>query len=127
MQIRRLLVLLAAAALLSAVASAPAPAVVHEIVAQWCAGHGELEPPGLSGGSAADNFAQPLFAAGVAQIVPYPAGGAGAVLIDFDFSKPQLKIVPTGQIVPIVPGVLYVEEFMLDTSAGFANCARLRD
>ena len=40
--------------------AAPASATVHEIVAQWCSGHDPLEPHGISGGSHADNFAQPL-------------------------------------------------------------------
>ena len=44
--------------------AAPASATVHEIVGQWCSGQDELAPPGISGGSRADNFAKPLIASG---------------------------------------------------------------
>ena len=123
---RLLLVFALAVTLLVAVMPAPAGATVHEIVAAWCNGQDPLEPHGISGGSNASNFGQPLFAGGVVQVVPYPAGGANAVLIDFDFSKPQMKIVPTGAIVPIVPGALYIEDFTLDPShPAFGNCKKL--
>ena len=36
-------------------------ATVHEIVAQWCSGHDELGPPGISDENK-KHFAQPLMA-----------------------------------------------------------------
>jgi hypothetical protein len=44
-----------------------------------------------------------LFATGALPITPYPAGGEGATLFDFDFTKPQLKVRSTGEIVQIGP------------------------
>ena len=114
-----------AIALSSLAVLVPAPnasATVHEIVGQWCAGRGELFPPGLSGGSSADNFAKPLFATGVIEsITPYLDG----VLITFDFDHPAIKLVSTGQIVQIGPGT-YVTEFELDPEfAAFTHCPAL--
>ena len=128
MGIRRMVGAVALGTLLSVgVAVQPAHAFIHEIVAQWCAGQGELEPPGLvPGGKNPANVARPLFASGVLRISPYPEGGPDAILLDFDFTKPQLKIRPTGNIVQIGPGQ-FLEEFELDTDHGFTHCARLRD
>ncbi len=125
MNIRRMAGAVALGTLLSVgVAVQPAHAFIHEIVAQWCSGQAELEPPGLvPGGNNPDNVAQPLFASGVLQITPFPAGGEGAILFDFDFTRPQLKIRPTGEIVQIAPGQ-FIEEFELDTGHGFAHCAQ---
>jgi hypothetical protein len=115
---------LAATGLLLAVGLVPAPtacATVHEIVGPWCAGRGELLPPGLTGGSRADNFARPLFASGFASAAPYLDG----VLVSFDFDNPNSKLVGTGEIVQIGPG-LYVTGFMLDPGFGaFQHCPRL--
>src|SRR5438309_9193538 len=52
----------------SAVSTPSADAAVHEIVAAYCSGggvgvidnNGFLEPPGINGGSNANNFAQPV-------------------------------------------------------------------
>lgn len=111
------------AALFAGVAAQPAPAVVHEIYAAWCAGKGEIVPPGLSDPSKA-SFAAPVLKAGVAALTPYLDG----VLIDFDFDKPQAKIVaaPDGPaIVQIAPG-LYLERFVLDPDfPAFLGCAKL--
>jgi hypothetical protein len=131
---RRLIVMAAVAMLSLGVLAAPASATVHEIVGQWCSGRAELFPPGLSGGSNADNMAQPLFASGFASIVdPFdpdgPGGADEGVLIAFDFDHPAAKIVGLGFFVQIdtLPDgrPLYVEAFELDTSDGFTNCARL--
>ena len=115
--------LVGAAALFAGVATQPAPAVVHEIYAAWCAGKGEIEPPGISDDTK-KNFGKPVIAGGVVSLVPYLDG----ILIDFDFTKPQSKIVaaPIGPaIVPIGPG-LYLERFILDPAfPGFLNCAKL--
>lgn len=111
------------AAVAAGVAAQPAPGVVHEIYAAWCAGKGEIEPPGISDPSK-KNFAAPVLKGGVVTLTPYLDG----VLIDFDFDKPQSKIVaaPTGPaIVQIGPG-LYLERFILDPNfPGFLNCAKL--
>lgn len=102
--------------------AAPASATVHEIVAQWCAGRGELLPPGITGGSKADNLARPLFATKVIEsVTPYADG----VLISFDFEHPAIKLVSTGEIVQIGPGT-YVTGFELDPEfAAFQHCPRL--
>jgi hypothetical protein len=119
--------LLAGAAIASALAvgtaAKPASAVIHEIYGAWCAGKGEISPPGLSDDTKA-SFAKPVIAGGVVSFTPYSDG----VLIDFDFDKPQAKIVPAPDgpaIVQIGPG-LYLERFILDPNfPGFLNCLRL--
>jgi len=122
-------------AMLVALFPASASATVHEIVGQWCAGRGELLPPGVTGGSQADNFARPLFATGFASVVaPFDPDGPGGddpgVLIAFDFDHPASKIVSLGffvQIDEMPDGTpVYVEAFELDTGHGFAHCQRLR-
>ncbi|MGH8829446.1 MAG: hypothetical protein ACRDVZ_17940, partial [Jiangellaceae bacterium] len=76
----------------------PASATVHEIVGQWCSGHEELGPPGISGGSNADNFAQPLNSNGfIDGVVPFQDG----FLVSFDFDHPAAKVVGTGVFVVI--------------------------
>jgi hypothetical protein len=122
--VRKLIALaVAVAALTAGVLAQPAPAVVHEIYGAWCAGKGEIEPPGIADESKS-NFAAPVMAGGVVSLTPYLDG----VLIDFDFTKPQAKIVPapTGPaIVQIGPG-LYLERFILDPNfPAFLNCAKL--
>jgi hypothetical protein len=122
---RLMLVIVATVAVFVAITPQPASGVVHEIVGQWCSGHGELEPFGLSR-DGSKNFAAPLVKAGVVSVHPYLDG----LLIDFDFSKPQIKLAPTGNIVQITPpGVvppLYIEEFVLGDRAPFTKCARLQ-
>ncbi len=91
---------------------------------------GELEPFGLSR-DGSKNFAAPLVKSGVVQTRPFPEGAAGpGLLIDFDFTKPQVKVVPTGRIIQIdvIPGVgpLYIEEFVLGDRPPFTKCARLQ-
>jgi hypothetical protein len=116
-------VLIGATALIAGAAAQPAPAVVHEIYAAWCAGKGEIEPPGISDDTK-KNFAAPVMAGGVVSLTPFMDG----VLINFDFEKAQAKIVPapTGPaIVQIGPG-LYLERFILDPKfPAFLNCANL--
>ena len=118
------LVTVLAAALVAGATSRPAPAVIHEMVAAWCSGKGDLEPPGLSNDER-KNFAMPLFAGGVVQLTPFQGG----FLIDFDFTKPQAKIVPapTGPaIVQIAPG-LFIERFIIDPNfPAFENCKALQ-
>jgi hypothetical protein len=118
-----------AMALVVGVAAQPAPAVVHEIYAAWCAGKGEIEPPGISR-EGSKNFAMPVMAGGVVSVHPFTGAQGPGLLIDFDFAKPQAKIVPTGQILVIgttPDGPLYLEGFVIDPNfPAFANCAKLQ-
>jgi hypothetical protein len=61
---------------------------------------------------------------------PFVGAAGPGLLIDFDFTKPQVKIAPTGNIVQIgsIPGVgpLYLEEFVLGDRAPFTVCKRLQ-
>lgn len=127
---------LGAALAMSAALLAPAPAhaTVHEIVAQWCSGHDELLPPGVTGGSneKADNLAKPLFANGfIAGTVPFDPGDGRdpGVLIVFDFGAKASKVVGTGVFVAVdetPAGPLYIEVFELDPSfPAFQRCPRL--
>lgn len=109
----------------------PASATVHEITGMFCAGeHGNHFPPGLSGGSQADNFAKPLFATGfVESVEPYAGDGTNGpgVLITFDFEHPASKLAPHPTLTTFfVGGGTYISAFVLDSSHGFANCVRLR-
>lgn len=116
-------------ALAVGVAAQPAPAVIHEIYAAWCAGKGEIEPPGVSR-EGSKNFAMPVMAGGVVSIRPFEGEEGPGLLIDFDFDKPQVKLIPTGQILVIgmTPvGPLYLEGFIIDPDfPAFANCAKLQ-
>jgi hypothetical protein len=50
----------------------------------------------------------------------------GGTLIDFNFDAPQIKIVPTGAIIPLIPGVLWIEGFSLDPDhPAFGHCPKL--
>ena len=126
---RLVLVLVATAALFVAIVPQPASGVVHEIVGQWCSGQGELEPFGLSR-DGSKNFAAPLVKAGVVSVHPFTGSAGPGLLIEFDISKPQIKITPTGNILVIgaVPGVgpLYLEEFVLSDQPPFTKCVRLQ-
>jgi hypothetical protein len=79
------------------VATVPAHATVHEIVAQWCSGHAELEPPGLSR-PGSKNFAQPLNAMGIIIVRPF---GGNDLLITFDYAHRATKVQSSGLVVPI--------------------------
>jgi hypothetical protein len=115
------------------IATPPAEATVHEIVAQWCSGHDELAPPGITGGSNADNFARPLAASGfiTGEPVPFdPPGDQPAGLrIPFDYDRPNAKVVGTGVFIAIgatPAGPLYLELIEPDPSfAAFRHCPRL--
>jgi len=60
-------------------ASVSADPAIHEIVAAYCSGgsvgvinsSGFLEPPGITGGSNADNFAMPVIASGAVDPFPF--------------------------------------------------------
>ena len=121
--IKALAVAVVTAAAVAGAFAQPAPAVVHEIYSAWCAGKGEIVPPGIAD-ETKSNFAAPVRAGGVVSMTPYLDG----FLIDFDFDRAQAKIVPapTGPaIVQIGPG-LYLERFILDPEfPAFLNCAKL--
>jgi hypothetical protein len=128
---RRLLVSLLGSAfvlVLAVVPAAPASASIHEIVAQWCAGRGELIPPGIQDGS---NAFQPVIANGfIGPTIafdppgPQPAGN----LITFNYGVPSSKVVGTGTYFNIASSgtPLYVEAIQLDASfPAFQRCPRL--
>ena len=105
---------------------APASATVHEIVGQWCSGQEPLGPPGISGGSGADNFAKPLEASGFIEgVVPFRDG----FRVNFDYDNPNAKVVGTGVFVVIgdIGGQpLYLELIAPDPSfPAFQHCPRL--
>jgi hypothetical protein len=116
-------------ALFVGIAAQPAPAVVQEIYAAWCAGKGEIEPPGLSR-EGSKNFAMPVLKSGAVSVHPFTGAQGPGLLIDIDFTDPQVKIIPTGQIIVIgqtPAGPLYLEAFIIDPNfPGFANCANLQ-
>lgn len=110
--------------------AAPASATVHEIVAQWCSGHEPLEPPGISGGSNADNFAKPLNSNGfIRGTVPFTGSAGPGLLVDFDFGHPASKVVGTGVYVVIgqTPvGPLYLQLIEPDPNfPAFQRCPGL--
>lgn len=109
----------------------PATATVHEITGMFCAGeHGNHFPPGLSGGSNADNFAKPLAATGfIESVAPYAGDGVNGpgVLITFDFDHPASKLDPHPTLATFFVGDgTYISAFVFDTDHGFTNCVRLR-
>lgn len=118
---------LAAAAAVTVLPAAPASATIHEIVAQWCAGHGALDPPGLRGGK---NFAQPVIANGfVGGTVPFTGPAGPGLLIEFNFDHPASKVVGTGTYVVVgttPAGPLYVQLIEPDPDfPAFRHCPRL--
>jgi hypothetical protein len=127
MKRRVLAILLATLAVLAF--AAPASATVHEITGMFCAGeHGNHFPPGLSGGSNADNFGNPLFATGfVESVTPFAGDGVNGpgVLITFDFDHPASKLAPhpTEDVFFVGDGT-YISAFVLE--GPYTNCIELR-
>lgn len=126
----RLLACAAVVGLATLLPAAPASATVHEIVGQWCSGQGELAPPGISGGSNADNFAKPLNANGfIRGTVPFTGSAGPGLLVDFDFGHPASKVVGTGTYIVIgqtPAGPLYLQLIEPDPSfPAFRHCPRL--
>jgi len=108
----------------------PATATVHEITGKFCSGgQGEEFPPGLSGGSNADNFAKPLVASGaVESVTPFAGDGVNGpgMLITLDFDNPNLKLAPHPTLDTFFLGDgTYISAFVLD--GGFTNCKELRE
>ena len=90
---------IAAAVLAVTFWAAPVHATVHEIVAQWCSGHDELDPPGISDPTK-KNFAQPLNANG---FIGAPVFNAilGGLLVTFNFDHPASKTQGSGIFIRI--------------------------
>lgn len=127
---KRALLFVLASALLVVMAT-PATATVHEITGMFCAsGGGNPLPPGISGGSSADNFAKPLVATGfIESVTPYGGDGMNGpgVLISFDFDHPASKIAPHPTLDTFfVDDGTYITAFVLDADHGFTNCVKLR-
>ena len=118
-----------ATALFVGIAAQPAPAVVHEIYAAWCAGKGEIEPPGLSR-EGSKSFAMPVLKSGAVSVHPFTGAQGPGLLVDIDFDAPNVKLIPTGNIIVIgqtPAGPLYLEEFIIDPNfPAFSNCAKLQ-
>ena len=130
--VKRLGVVGVLAAAATAVPVAPASATVHEIVGQWCSGQDELGPPGITGGSNADNLAQPLNANGFIEApAPFdpPGDQPAGLLLGFDYDHPASKVVGTGvyfEITSTPAGPLYGEVVAPDPDfPAFANCPNL--
>jgi hypothetical protein len=109
--------------------AAPASATVHEIVAQWCSGQGELAPPGISD-PAKPTFARPLIANGfIGDPVPFVGDAGPGLLINFNYEHPAGKVVGTGVFVVVgttPAGPLYLELIEPDPSfPAFQHCPRL--
>lgn len=98
MLIRTSLAVAAAVALAIGLSTVPVQATVHEIVAQWCSGHDELGPPGISDDEK-KNFARPLFASRV--VVRTVDEGTQTVLITFAYDNPNVKVQSSGLTIPI--------------------------
>lgn len=109
--------------------AAPASATVHEIVGQWCSGQEELAPPGITGGSNANNFAKPLIASGfvTGDLVPFTGSEGPGLLVEFDYDLPNVKVVGTGVFVVIDPAVpIYLELIEPDPNLpAFKACPKL--
>jgi len=120
MRLRFTLALAAVAAASSFVFALPSGATVHEIVAQWCSGQGDLAPPGITDATK-PNFARPLFASGVATRVPNGAG-PGTVLIQFNFDHPAIKVVSAGAPVPLFGNVWITPWTTNDDFPAFQHC-----
>jgi len=104
----------------------PASATIHEIVAAWCSGHDELEPPGIQDGK---NFAQPVNSNGfVGPTVPFTGPAGPGLLITFNYGVPAGKVVGTGVFVVIgqtPAGPLYLELITPDSSfRAFKHCTK---
>ena len=108
---------------------APASATVHEIVGQWCSGQGSFAPPGISGGSKAENVAKPLVASGfvTGNLVPHTGSAGPGLLVEFNYDVPNAKVVGTGMFIVIDPAVpLYLELVKPDPNfPAFKACPKL--
>ena len=127
---RRAVLLAVVAAMALVVFALPATATVHEITGMECAQNaagGNPFPPGISGGSNADNFANPLFKNGfIESVEPYLDGvgeagfGLGWVLISFDFDHPASKLAELPGVIFDFGGGTFVTGFVAD--GPYTNC-----
>lgn len=88
----------AAVALAIGLSTVPLHATVHEIVGQWCSGHDELAPPGISDDQK-KTFARPLFA--TRTVVTIVDDATQTVLITFAYDHPAIKVRSSGITIPI--------------------------
>ena len=107
----------------------PAHAVVHEIVAAWCAGQ-ELEPPGIADPSK-KNFAQPVNANGFVG-EPVFNEDLGGLLVTFNYDHPASKVEGAGifiQIGATPDGTpIFIELVVPDPDfPAFKHCPRLAE
>lgn len=127
--VTRALIVMAATVGIVFVQAVPASATVHEIVGQWCSGQDPLDPPGISGGSEADNFAKPLIASGfvTGNLVPHTGSAGPGLLVEFNYDNPNAKVVGTGVFIVIDPAVpLYLELIEPDPNfPAFKACPKL--
>lgn len=127
--VTRALIVVAATVGIVFAQAVPASATVHEIVGQWCSGQEPLEPPGISGGSNANNFAAPLIASGfvTGNLVPHTGSAGPGLLVEFDYDNPNVKVVGTGVFIVIDPTVpLYLELIEPDPNfPAFKACPKL--
>jgi hypothetical protein len=99
MRIRHQLIGVVAAVILAfGLSTVPVHATVHEIVAQWCSGHDELGPPGISDREK-KNFARPLVASRV--VLRIVNDTTKTVLITFAYDQPNVKVQSSGLRIPI--------------------------
>lgn len=98
MHMRHAVGVVAVVAIAIGLSTVPAHATVHEIVAQWCSGHDELAPPGITR-EGSQNFAQPLNAARVVVIVVND--DTETINITFAYDHPAVKVRSTGETIPI--------------------------
>jgi hypothetical protein len=128
--VSRCLTIAVAAVATALLPATPASATVHEIVGQWCSGQDPLAPPGITGGSNADNFAKPLFASGfIGDPVPFTGSAGPGLLIPFNYDAPAAKVQGTGTFIVIgstPAGPLYLELIEPDPNfPAFQHCPRL--
>jgi hypothetical protein len=125
--VKRALLVVAATVGVTFAGVVPASATVHEIVGQWCSGQEPLGPPGISGGSQGDNFAEPLIASGVVE--EDPVLFRDGFLVAFNYDRPNVKVEGTGVFVVIgeINGQpLYLELIQPNPDfPAFQHCPRL--
>jgi len=116
----RFAVILATAGIAALTFAMPSGATVHEMIGKWCSGSAEPTPPGISDPTKR-NFAQPLFASGVATFVPN-FDGQGNNLVRFNFDHPAIKIVSLGFNVQIAPNLFITAWATNDDFPAFQHC-----
>jgi hypothetical protein len=102
-----------------------ANATIHEIVAQYCSGQPELEPPGVST-PGKKSFARPVLANGVVSVVVSTVDGVTNTKILIDESHPANKLVVL-EYVTTPDGSFTFPVTRPDPSfPAFANCRNLQ-